>query len=107
MLWFMSWVNLARNSVVERGAGDRFLRVVDLYRDVAALEHHWQGVMVVEKYVCHTHRVDGARKLELPMHHVAGVEVLQSGVFQHLQIQLLAVERRDACRARYIEGVGA
>ena len=72
--------------VVERCAGDAFLGVIYFHLDISTLQHYRQSIVLVKQNGAHSDRIHRTCKMELTVHHITRVKILQCRIFQHLEI---------------------
>ena len=79
-------------AVVQRSTTHRRTCKTNLHLNIAFFEHDRQQTLVIHKKVDHAYRIQQTGKMELAVHNVAGVNILDSPRLQGFQVQLAPVE---------------
>ena len=80
--------------LVKRRSAHLLACIVYLYGYLSFFQYHRHDALVVHKEVDHSHRIESAVEVKLPVHDVTRVDILKLIVFNGFEVEFTSVECR-------------
>ena len=92
--------------IIHRSTAHHLLCIIELHRNASTLQHQRQHRVIIHEDIRHLHRVDRTLKMELSVHYIARIYILEIVVFQYLKVQHASVQSTYVRSTRDIVTVG-